>query len=403
MGKKYISHQLIWLLVIITTYATGGSCDSCNHKRSSTPKHTSKTTPTTPTPIDNADSESSTSSGYASDSSGTPSSGSSAFSNFSSGSASSSPSSYPAPPTDFAGLPNIGNTCYMNAVLQIIAALCEDKVQGHDGLKNLVNKINHSRQPLTSKEMKQFVQSLPEEAKKMAQSGRQEDPFEFISKLTEATKFLDPIQCTESFFWTMLFSLGVRTRFYKYDNKPDFHCEANGSVLTINIKKEKLSELTNLVQDYQWEFVNKGSGLGNINVNQIPPFEGTLPSCVDVYKDSLMNNENSYVTYKVFHKLPNRICIRLDRFSKGTKINDHVTKALNITIQPDPNDQTTTSFDLHGFIVHYGDTPAGGHYIAYVKRNEKWYEANDSSITQISESTAIDKSKQAYLFFYKKK
>ncbi|WP_432466452.1 hypothetical protein [Candidatus Cardinium hertigii] len=390
------------MLIIIATYATGGSCDSCNRNRNRNRTTTPKSTPTTP--IDKSDAASITSSGYASDSDGGPSSGSSGSSNFSSGSASSSRSSSPAPPTDFAGLTNIGNTCYMNAALQIIAALYADKVEGHDGLKKLVNKINHGHQPLTNKEMEEFVKSLPDGAKKMAQSGRQEDLYEFISNLTEATKFLDPIQCTESFFRTQLFNLGVSKRFYKYDNnKPDFHCEANGGVLTIDIDVKNISELTNLVQDYQFKFVEKSRDLDNIHLNKFLPFEGALPSYVEVYKDALKNDQKSYVTYKVFHKLPDRICVRLNRFLNGKKINDDVPGALNITIKPDPNLDETIYFDLHGFIVHNGPTYSSGHYIAYLKRNGKWYEASDSSITQISPSIAIDKSKQAYLLFYKKK
>lgn len=102
-------------------------------------------------------------------------------------------------------------------------------------------------------------------------------------------------------------------------------------------------------------------------------------------------------------KIPSILYVQLKRFTnENTKIETAVDGTFELTIKPDPNLNETIHFDLHGFILHTGSTN-GGHYIAYVKRNEKWYEANDSSITQMSESTAIDKSKQAYLLFYKKK
>ncbi|MDR0727936.1 MAG: hypothetical protein LBF26_03560 [Puniceicoccales bacterium] len=40
-------------------------------------------------------------------------------------------------------------------------------------------------------------------------------------------------------------------------------------------------------------------------------------------------------------------------------------------------------FELNSVVAHSG-TAGGGHYIAYVKRNEQWYECNDSSVRQVS-------------------
>ncbi|MGI2299474.1 hypothetical protein [Candidatus Cardinium hertigii] len=411
MAKKYIAHQSIWLLIIIATYLTGGSCNSCNRKRNRT---TTPTPKSTPKPIDKSDVTSSASSGYASDSDGSTSSGSSSYSNFSSGSASSSRSSSPDPEAPFVGITNIGNTCYMNGILQIIAALYEDKIQNHDGLKKLVDRINKKgkevdkkHKPLERKEIEDCVNSLPENAQKMATLGNQEDPYEFISRLMEEIQFLDPIQCTESFVFTRSFSFGKQKQFYKYDASPAFHCEANGSILTIDTKKG--SELTNLVQDYQYKFVEQSTSLDNIREHECTLLNDKLPTYVQPYTDNLKDPKNnpdgnSYITCKVFHKLPDKICIRLNRFaSDGSKINDSVSRALNIVIQPDPSHEDITSFDLHGFIVHNGPSASSGHYVAYVKRNGQWYKADDSSVTPVDKSKSIDQSKQAYLLFYKKK
>ncbi|MGI2257354.1 hypothetical protein ACRRVD_02190 [Candidatus Cardinium hertigii] len=402
MAKKYICHQLIWVFLIIAIHIIGGSCDSCNRNRPSTPKSTPTPTPTAPTPIDNSDAKSSTSSGYASNRSGSASSSSSASSNFSSGSPSSNRSSSPDPATDFAGLPNTSNTCYMNAVLQIIAALYEDKVQTHNGLKDLVKQINDRHEPLDSTEIEKFVTSLPKNAQKLAESHQQQDPVEFINGIMEEIQFLDSIECIES----LIFKKGKEV--YEYNHNPAFYAEPHHAVLTIEIKQ--VPKLTTMIQDYQYELVKEGTDLNGIDLNGCSLLKRNLPTYVEVYEKELKDytqesNNNNYITYKVFHKLPEKICIRLNRFDRdGTKINTDVTDALSIAIQPDPSKRTTTLFDLHGFIVHKGRSWQGGHYIAYVKRNGKWYEANDKLINPIDKLKSIEeKSKEAYLLFYKKK
>ena len=51
-----------------------------------------------------------------------------------------------------------------------------------------------------------------------------------------------------------------------------------------------------------------------------------------------------------------------------------------------------------GVIAHVGPSIAAGHYISYFASNGKWYEANDSLVTEID--WEIVRKLQAYLFFY---
>ena len=41
---------------------------------------------------------------------------------------------------------------------------------------------------------------------------------------------------------------------------------------------------------------------------------------------------------------------------------------------------TRSEFDLYGVVVHFGDTLKHGHYISYVKKDEKWFKANDRKV-----------------------
>ena len=58
-------------------------------------------------------------------------------------------------------------------------------------------------------------------------------------------------------------------------------------------------------------------------------------------------------------------------------------------------------YDLYGICNHSGSS-LGGHYTAYVKNaNDKWYEFNDTRVTEVKESNII--TNKAYCLFYRKK
>ena len=54
-------------------------------------------------------------------------------------------------------------------------------------------------------------------------------------------------------------------------------------------------------------------------------------------------------------------------------------------------------YDLYAVSNHYGGM-GGGHYTAYAKNGEKWYDFNDSSVHGISESSIVGSG--AYILFY---
>ena len=58
-----------------------------------------------------------------------------------------------------------------------------------------------------------------------------------------------------------------------------------------------------------------------------------------------------------------------------------------------------TEYELFALTVHIGSLESG-HYIAYTKRNLKWYCFNDEDYEQVTEKEVL--SQEAYLLFYRK-
>uniref|UniRef100_A0A4W3I0R3 Ubiquitin carboxyl-terminal hydrolase 33 n=1 Tax=Callorhinchus milii TaxID=7868 RepID=A0A4W3I0R3_CALMI len=89
----------------------------------------------------------------------------------------------------------------------------------------------------------------------------------------------------------------------------------------------------------------------------------------------------------------------------STKINNHVSFPLEgLDLQPflaKESPPQITTYDLLSVICHHG-TASCGHYTAFCLNdlNSRWYEFDDQSVTEVSESTV--QNAEAYVLFYRK-
>ncbi|MCQ2816988.1 MAG: hypothetical protein MJ252_06960 [archaeon] len=108
------------------------------------------------------------------------------------------------------------------------------------------------------------------------------------------------------------------------------------------------------------------------------------------------------------YKIPNFFIIHLKRFNNNSKIDTVVDFPItdldvsNFVVGNKREGGDNEKYDLFAIANHYGSM-GFGHYISYAKNNTdgKWYEFNDSSVSQIREDSLVSSS--AYVLFYKKK
>jgi ubiquitin carboxyl-terminal hydrolase 8 len=141
----------------------------------------------------------------------------------------------------------------------------------------------------------------------------------------------------------------------------------------------------------------------------------SLIDCFDEYtKKELLDEDNQYINdegKKVvakqieFWKFPEVLIITLKRFTNSVRKNnclvDFPLNNLDLSKYVVGYDPKSFKYELYGICNHVGSI-TGGHYYANVKNaNNKWYEFNDATVKEISESTV--KTPATYCLFYRKK
>ncbi|KAM8960493.1 ubiquitin carboxyl-terminal hydrolase 42 [Pelodytes ibericus] len=103
------------------------------------------------------------------------------------------------------------------------------------------------------------------------------------------------------------------------------------------------------------------------------------------------------------HRPSNVLILSLKRFSifSGGKLSKDVKYPEYLDIRPytsHPNGEPIIYY-LYAVLVHTGFSCHGGHYFSYVKAsNEQWYLMNDSAVSSVDIRTVLNQ--QAYLLFY---
>jgi len=279
------------------------------------------------------------------------------------------------------GLPNFGNSCYINAALQCIASIDEIKLPTqNEQLDNFLNNYHKSKDAALTKEQMGFI-TKPY----FYYIGQQDDSADILGRI------IDKLSNKE-------FSKVNTKKTYKCEN--DVNDKAGRpsieNIFSVAMYTNKKNIQAIIDESYKPVVLPEGSNMLELCAN-------------DQSKRGKATTETSIAYFE-----GNYAIIQLKRFYTEfingayihRKINDPITVEKTITLKTNKADQTVeTKFVFHSMINHSGDRLNSGHYTANVLIDNILYNCNDSIITkekEISDNTIVENSIQVYVVIYKK-
>jgi ubiquitin carboxyl-terminal hydrolase 8 len=326
------------------------------------------------------------------------------------------------------GLANLGNTCYLNATLQVIFSIHElnHYLLTINNLQNLHNIddshltrewislykfiSNNNNSIISPNRFVEYSRVISKRKNRDEFSGMEQndanDYFYFLiesfhnslnkldsiihfekSKYNFINEYIENIEKTDYSVIPILFNSCL---IYNYinlqNNNKEFHKIEHGYTIELSIPKQSNRE-------------NK---------------EITIYDCFDeTFKDDILEKENAWFDDKTNTKkdvikqtkicyLPQILVIHLKRWVNYTHKNTNLIQCpsiLDLTPYLFDND-IYKSYELTGIINHTGNI-FGGHYFSYVKKQNEWFCCDDTNTRKMSEKEIINSSN--YCLFFRRK
>ncbi|OQS02123.1 ubiquitin specific peptidase 38 [Thraustotheca clavata] len=286
------------------------------------------------------------------------------------------------------GLRNIGNSCYMNAVLQALymttqmQTLFMGPAQTTQKRKFSSSKLLLDQFRLILREMKsstsgvldsttmqRFRSSLDQEY----QSTRQQDAAEFLNYLLDALETQIEKPASE-----------VLAKVFQGTTERKITCQVCNSV----------SETIESFSDVNVPIPNQGTGIPSLSQLLSAQFEPEELSerYGNAYFCDKCNQHCDATKVMKIRSGPNVLIVSINRFQYNLQkgIREKICSAVNCASSLELSTSTNDiSYTLYAVIVHAGKRADYGHYYAYAKypsNSNSWYLLNDSQVSEVRAS-----------------
>uniref|UniRef100_A0A8C1ZXB0 Ubiquitin carboxyl-terminal hydrolase n=1 Tax=Cyprinus carpio TaxID=7962 RepID=A0A8C1ZXB0_CYPCA len=298
------------------------------------------------------------------------------------------------------GLRNLGNTCFMNAILQSLSYAKPVPKQLFDywltlsntphGLSDVIGKLSDVFcRGYQQQDAHEFLRYLLEHLHREMQGSKNGSPSPALSP--DRPKHASESKCCINGTSTIVTSVfgGVLQN--------EVYC------LICGTESRKFDPFLDLSLDIPSQFRIK------FTKDQEPGPTCTLNDCLQSFTDlEELDETELYMCHKCktrqkstkkfwIQKLPKVLCLHLKRFHwtafLRNKIDTYLLYMISHFILLE-----NCLYDLAAVVVHHGSSIGSGHYTAYGLHEHRWYHFNDSTVTLVSEE-AVLKAK-AYILFY---
>ena len=314
------------------------------------------------------------------------------------------------------GLNNLGNTCFMNSVLQCLVhttpltnLMQEDNHKSKCSKKNGFCGVcfweNHTKASFQGKQGAQSPTPLFNNLRSISshlRPGRQHDAHEFL------VNFLDNL---EKGYENSNPKTNQSQKLQLDNSLPNTDSKSQNPIKTI-FNGETVSQVKCLRCGYCSNTFETYTGLTLDLLKNT-----TLINCLNsFFKVDKLAGDNQYQCSRCkkkvdaekryyLKKTPDNLIIHLKRFDNfRNKVSKPIEyeQSLSLKKYQQPNAVgVKMNYELYGVVIHIGGTLNGGHYIAYIKNPEdKWCIMDDSRVSLNSNN---GESNGAYILFYRAK
>ena len=319
------------------------------------------------------------------------------------------------------GLANLGNTCYINSIIQILrhTSCLNNLLDSKEALINTndcneISEWNNLRKLMWKEKCiispRRWIYIIKNSNKMnlLMNNYNQQDVTEYLITLLDI--FHDSLKRPVK--------MNIQGHIENNYDKLAFKCYNE----YIKLYKNNYSEIIELFYGIEVKKIERLNSDKILSIKIEPfsiinltiPFEKdniTLNDCLDEYcKTEILDNENMWYNEKTdkkeevkiqtgFFKLPDVLIFCIKQYTDNKILIKFPLSNLDVNKYILGNNKNYV-YDLYGCCNHIG-TLDFGHYISNINYNNNWYKFDDSNVEKINPSSLI--SSNAYCLFYKKK